>query len=102
MIEAERPPGVRHCADTPRTDVQNVTLKDTERVWRREDLTEASTIDGPALITEASANTWVPSGWKARVTAEGDLILERCGERPARRLEALRPDPILLEIFNAS
>jgi 5-oxoprolinase (ATP-hydrolysing) len=100
VIEAERPPGVRPCADTTRTDVQDVTLKDTDRVWRREDLTEASTIDGPALITEASANTWVASGWKARVTAEGDLILERCGERPARRLEALRPDPILLEIFN--
>ena len=32
---------------------------------------------GPFVITELSATTVVPPGWKARVLAAGDLLLER-------------------------
>jgi len=34
-------------------------------------------IEGPAVIEEATATTLVPPGWRATVTAEGDLLLER-------------------------
>jgi 5-oxoprolinase (ATP-hydrolysing) len=70
------------------------------RTLRREDLVPDTKIDGPVLITEASANTWVAPGWRAHRTNAGDLVLERTGVAKRPRLTTERPDPILLEIFN--
>ncbi|RMH18648.1 MAG: hydantoinase/oxoprolinase family protein [Gemmatimonadetes bacterium] len=44
------------------------------RVWRR-DLRAGHELEGPTLVLEYSATTWVPSGWRARVDEWGVLHL---------------------------
>ncbi|MEQ9398290.1 MAG: hydantoinase/oxoprolinase family protein [Longimicrobiales bacterium] len=46
--------------------------------WRR-DLRPGHTVEGPAVIQEYSATTWVPEGWEARPDRWGCLHLTRCG-----------------------
>ncbi len=40
-------------------------------------LREGDRSDGPALIVEPYATTWVPTGWRARVEGHGHLLIER-------------------------
>lgn len=49
----------------------------TTAVHLRDDLVREQRIAGPAVICEYSATTVIPPGWAARVTATGDLVLER-------------------------
>jgi N-methylhydantoinase A len=44
------------------------------RVWRSE-LRAGHVIDGPAVVQEYSATTWVPPGWRLRVDGWGCLHL---------------------------
>jgi N-methylhydantoinase A len=44
-------------------------------VWPREQLTRR--LNGPAVVTEYSATTWVPAGWWIDVVGGGSLIMER-------------------------
>jgi N-methylhydantoinase A len=44
------------------------------RVWRR-DLAEGHELEGPAVVQEYSATTWVPPGWRMEVDAWGCLHL---------------------------
>ncbi len=46
-------------------------------VWEREQLSPGTGLEGPALIVEMSATTWLPPGWKARVLDPGHLLLQR-------------------------
>jgi N-methylhydantoinase A/oxoprolinase/acetone carboxylase beta subunit len=46
-------------------------------VWRREGLQAGQRINGPALITETVATTYLPAGWQSRVDDTGNLRLER-------------------------
>ncbi|HEU0191318.1 MAG TPA: hydantoinase B/oxoprolinase family protein [Mycobacterium sp.] len=68
-------------------------------LFRREGLSRADTVTGPAIIAEADATTVVDAGWQATVTGAGHLLVERTtsAETPAARTRA---DPVLLEIFN--
>jgi len=43
--------------------------------YQRPQLAAATRLDGPALITEFSATTFVPPGWRARVHPAGHLVL---------------------------
>ncbi len=52
-------------------------------LWRREALGRDARITGPARVVEYGATTWVPAGWRGRVDAHGNLLLERA--RGARR-----------------
>jgi N-methylhydantoinase A len=45
-------------------------------VFARDGLAVGQRIDGPALVTEATATTWLDSGWGASVDAWGNLLLE--------------------------
>jgi 5-oxoprolinase (ATP-hydrolysing) len=56
-------------------------------------------LDGPALVPETNATTWVAPGWRARIDAAGNLLLERARRRAVRRATT-RADPVLLEVFN--
>lgn len=69
-------------------------------VYERAELALDFSGDGPALVCERGATTFVDAGWRMRINVHGDLILER-EEGDARRviLDAA-PDPILLEVFN--
>ncbi len=44
-------------------------------LYRREDLRAGNVVRGPAIISEYSATTLVPPGWRARVDAYENLIL---------------------------
>lgn len=46
-------------------------------VWRREDIAAGTVIDGPAVIEEMSATTWLPPSWQVRVGAIGELVARR-------------------------
>lgn len=45
-------------------------------VWARRKLVLGQSVVGPALLTELSATTVVPEGWRARVVPSGDVLLE--------------------------
>jgi 5-oxoprolinase (ATP-hydrolysing) len=67
---------------------------------RRRDLRPGEGVDGPALIAEDFATTVVEAGWRARVTPDHDLLLERVAPRPGRSAAGTDVDPVMLEIFN--
>jgi 5-oxoprolinase (ATP-hydrolysing) len=70
---------------------------------RRRDLRPGERVAGPALIVEDFATTVVEPGWRAEVTALGDLLLARVAARPERRVTGpagTAVDPVMLEIFN--
>jgi len=45
-------------------------------LYRRERLAAGCTLDGPAIIAEQVATTWLAPGWRARVDAPGNLLLQ--------------------------
>ncbi len=44
-------------------------------LYDRERLLAGHGLDGPAIVGEYSSTTWIPDGWRARVTGTGDLVL---------------------------
>ena len=67
---------------------------------RREAMQPGHKIHGPAVIAEANATTFVDKGWRAQLTARGDLVLERFEPRPQTAAIGTQVDPVMLEIFN--
>ncbi len=69
-------------------------------VFERGDLRPGDAIDGPAVIREQNATTVIEPGWRATVTPQDHLVLERV--TAARRAHAIgtTADPVLLEVFN--
>ncbi|MGE0081423.1 MAG: hydantoinase/oxoprolinase family protein [Thiohalomonadaceae bacterium] len=49
---------------------------DPVEVFAREQLTAGQVINGPALVTETVATTYVAPGWRAAVDAVGNLVLD--------------------------
>ncbi|MGQ0510005.1 MAG: hydantoinase/oxoprolinase family protein [Betaproteobacteria bacterium] len=45
--------------------------------FRRADLAQGASLDGPALVVEPQTTTLVPAGWRAEVAAAGHLMLTR-------------------------
>jgi len=54
-------------------------------VWRRADINADSIIDGPAIVEEMSATTWLPEGWQLRRGLVGELLAVRVGSADAGR-----------------
>jgi len=70
-------------------------------VYRRESLGAGAALEGPALIVEANATTYVAPGWRAETGPGGELRLERTAMRRAReQVSADDADPVMLEVFN--
>jgi 5-oxoprolinase (ATP-hydrolysing) len=69
-------------------------------LYRREAMAPGDTVDGPAIIAEANATTFVEPDWRATVTDLGHLQLHRHRPRVAHRRASTEVDPVLLEIFN--
>ena len=69
-------------------------------VYAREHIPTAGKVDGPALITEATATTIVEPGWQAEMTEIGDLVLRRVVARDERVAIGTSCDPVMLEVFN--
>ncbi len=69
-------------------------------VYARDGLAPGSTIDGPAIISEAVATTVIEPGWRAGMTARGDLVLERIVAADRAAAIGTDVDPVMLEVFN--
>jgi len=69
-------------------------------LYRRDALPAGAAIPGPAVITEATGTNMVDPGWRGRIDARGNLILERVSPRPDARVPGTGADPVMLEVFN--
>ncbi|HVY89017.1 MAG TPA: hydantoinase B/oxoprolinase family protein, partial [Hyphomonadaceae bacterium] len=102
----ERPPQLK--ADLPREKpkplatvaVRTNSVAHEAPVYARSSLPAGFSIDGPALITETGATTFVDEYWRAQLSELGDLILDRIGAPERRLAVGTSVDPVLLEIFN--
>jgi 5-oxoprolinase (ATP-hydrolysing) len=77
----------------------NGSWRDTP-TWRRADLPADRDIPGPVLVIEDNATTFIAPGWKGRVDAGSNLLLERIDERSDELRVSTEADPIMLEVFN--
>jgi 5-oxoprolinase (ATP-hydrolysing) len=68
-------------------------------VYQREHLCAGQRIEGPALIVEAGGACVLEPGWRAEMTARGDLLLSLL-DAQVRRPDPSRPDPTWLTLFN--
>ncbi len=68
-------------------------------VLQRDRVPPNVTVNGPMIITEQSATTYLAPGWCARLNEHGDLVLTRTSHIE-REAIGTRADPILLEVFN--
>ena len=67
------------------TEVEQVTTASYTRqevhaeagVFARENLRDGESVEGPAVVTEYSATTFVAEGWSGRVDVAGNLVLEQ-------------------------
>lgn len=66
---------------------------------RREAITPAEVLTGPAIIAEDNATTVVDDGWQAQLSDDGQLVLQRL-TTAAPAAAGIAADPVLLEIFN--
>jgi 5-oxoprolinase (ATP-hydrolysing) len=70
-------------------------------IFDRDALLAGDAILGPALIREANATTVIDPGWQAEVTKLDHVVLRRVTPRVnAQTIDASKPDPVLLELFN--
>jgi 5-oxoprolinase (ATP-hydrolysing) len=69
-------------------------------VLRRGDIPAGFNVDGPALVLENGATTFIEPGWCGAMTADGDLVLTRIAPPPSGTAIGTQVDPVLLEVFN--
>ena len=65
-----------------------------------ESLEPGTAFEGPAIIAQSHATIVLEPGWRALVTAAGNLELRRIRPRPSRTALGTGADPIMLEVFN--
>ncbi|MGW6152729.1 hydantoinase B/oxoprolinase family protein [Streptomyces sp. NPDC055144] len=66
---------------------------------RRDQLPPGDSVTGPAIIAESGSTTVVDDGWRAAVTDDGHLIMERAAVTESSDI-GTAADPVLLEVFN--
>jgi 5-oxoprolinase (ATP-hydrolysing) len=98
----ENPVGV---SAAPAAQIETITMvsggaSHSCPIVARDGLVPGQLIDGPAVIAEKNATTVVEPGWRATVTAQNHLVLERVVPRPTRVAIGTRVDPVMLEVFN--
>jgi 5-oxoprolinase (ATP-hydrolysing) len=69
-------------------------------VYLRRDLEAGASLTGPAMIAEDNATIILEPAWSATVDRSGMLIMRRDRPRDLHEDVDLRPDPVMLEIFN--
>jgi N-methylhydantoinase A/oxoprolinase/acetone carboxylase beta subunit len=55
-------------------------LEGQAKYMARRSLASGSQIEGPAIISEKDATTYIPTGWKAQVTENGYLRIKKDGQ----------------------
>jgi N-methylhydantoinase A len=73
------PPAEKRRVGVPRGEVHPISLPGAEKCLflRREELLAGDQLEGPAVITEATATTFLPPGWRLEVDKFGCLDLKR-------------------------
>ena len=89
-----------NCAPAPRREAASTHAISATPVFDRSALSAGFSAEGPALIIEQGATTYVAPEWRARMNQHGDIILTRSVTRTERNLVGAAVDPILLEVFN--
>lgn len=94
-------PDLRPPAGQPQP-VAMVPIVDLGQVplWDRATLPAGWTCDGPAVITEATGTNMVEPGWRARIDARSNLLLERRDVPEVRALAGTAADPVMLEVMS--
>jgi len=69
-------------------------------VYERHNLIKGQSISGPAIILDPISTTCVDPGWTAEIDDQSALILTRSETKALSKKDAVRLDPIKLEIFN--
>ncbi len=109
-VEAIGPGDVSPHAEAP---PQNGPLvrRDTIRLfvggaWRdaplydRNDIGAGQSVDGPAVVIEATSTIVVEEGWRGTMNELGHLLLTRYLDREASEAIGTNVDPVMLEVFN--
>jgi len=68
--------------------------------YHRNSLAVNELINGPAVILDSTSTIVVEQGWRSKLTADNNLMLERYIERKASKAIGTDVDPVMLEIFN--
>lgn len=83
---------------------QHIVVIDGEQhqtpFYLREQLVVGEVSLGPAVIVEDTGTIVVEPGWRAKLTAQNNIILERYEPLPDRVALGTDVDPVMLEIFN--
>jgi 5-oxoprolinase (ATP-hydrolysing) len=104
-VATQSTPASQPASATRRVDMY-CAADDQPAGWRSgllidgEGLAAGISIEGPAIIAQRNATIVVEPGWRALVTALGNLELRRVRARVAVRAAGTQADPILLEVFN--
>jgi 5-oxoprolinase (ATP-hydrolysing) len=104
-VATQSTPASQPASATRRVDMY-CAADDQPAGWRSgllidgEGLAAGISIEGPAIIAQRNATIVVEAGWRALVTALGNLELRRVRARVAARAVGTQADPILLEVFN--
>ncbi len=68
--------------------------------YLRHELAACDRLNGPAVIIENTGTIVVEPGWRAELTQQGDIVLERYLALPEQVAIGTSVDPVMLEIFN--
>ncbi|WP_299402845.1 hydantoinase B/oxoprolinase family protein [Acaryochloris sp. IP29b_bin.148] len=94
------------------TAMANISLFSEDQWWntpvfKRQDLSTGTTVQGPAVILEQTGTNVIEPGWAAHVTETGMLVLQyQSPHKPESQTDtsdqpaSAAPDPVRLEIFN--
>ena len=72
----------------------------TTPFYPRERLPVGQSVPGPAVIIEQTGTIVIEPGWRALLTRDDNIILERYQPLPSRVAIGTQVDPVMLEIFN--
>ncbi|MDZ4776060.1 MAG: hydantoinase B/oxoprolinase family protein [Alphaproteobacteria bacterium] len=89
-------PALKHETTAP---IHSAPEKGETTVLHRAALDTTRVIDGPAIVLDQGATTVIDAGWRGRMDAAGNLILEHVAA-PAAAPASTARDPVRLELFN--
>ncbi|MEZ5525626.1 MAG: hydantoinase B/oxoprolinase family protein [Pseudomonadales bacterium] len=82
------------------TDIFTGAKAEAAAIFQRAHMQPGDSIEGPAMILEATGTNIVETGWQATLSQLGNLEMERVIPLPKRTAIGTEVDPIMLEVFN--
>ena len=99
-VVATPPPAGTDIKSLAEVDAYMAGVSRRTPIYDRELLPVDGHVDGPAIIREDTATTVVEPGWRAEMTASGDIVMTRVVALPKRVAIGTNCDPVMLEVFN--